>query len=382
MENQTEKENPNMLLAEPEESEAEEKKQQEETEAEQSIEATSDEEAKSEESDSEQENWQELTAEVSMNSMQTDATQEGNKNLLLIGAVVLGFVIVFVVLFVILKKMEKKKRSLPLREETSNKGVVKLMKASADCPVNVASIHDVGMRGSQQDSFGLSDLMSEHFNEKGVMAVVADGMGGLSDGDKMSQLVVISMLKGFDEDKGNKPPASLLLKLVDDANKEAENELGQEKLGKCGSTVVAVIVKDRKLSWISVGDSRIYVFRNNRLVKLNVEHNYALELDHMVKTGELSMEEALSDPQRGALISYIGKGELDLVDQNENPILLEEGDRILLMSDGIFGTVPEGRICEIMNAPLLQACEQLEKEVRMANKSNQDNYTCVVLEVK
>ena len=123
------------------------------------------------------------------------------------------------------------------------------------------------------------------------------------------------------------------------------------------------------------------MYRKGKLIKLNQEHNYAAELDAMVENGELTEEEAMSNPQRGALTSFIGMGVLEMIDQNESPIALEKNDRILLMSDGIFGTISEKRIAELMDKPLLQACNQIELEINEINKRNQDNYTCVVLEV-
>ena len=168
---------------------------------------------------------------------------------------------------------------------------------------------------------------------------------------------------------------------MDEANTGVNKELGEEMLGKCGSTVVAVIVKERALSWISVGDSHIYVLRDDRLVKLNKDHNYGAELDEKVRTGEISFEEAAGDPKRAALTSYIGIGELELIDRNETPIALQKGDRILLMSDGIYGSASDEEITSAMAKPLRSALNTLESVVLSKNSAKQDNYTCVVIEV-
>ena len=311
---------------------------------------------------------------------------KNNVSNLWIGAIV--FCVFFIVCVVIFMRMKAKKKTRGKKEncninysETKN-NVVKIMGVGEMCSVKIASIHDVGKRSTQQDSFGISDIETAgDFEKKGVLAVVADGMGGLSAGDRVSQLAVVTMLRGFDEDNGVMPSPSLLLKLVCDANSEVNTELGEEKIGKSGTTLTAIIVKDKKLSWISVGDSHIYVWRNEKMIKLNHDHNYAAELNEKVNQGEMTIEEAMNNPQREALTSYIGMGKLDLVDQNETLISLENADRILLMSDGVFGTVSEMRIAEIMKQPLFYACEQLALEIQQKNKKNQDNYTCVVVEV-
>lgn len=375
--------NPNTLLEEQtEETITEQKKEsEEETITEQKTE--SEEETIVEKP----ETMEELTTEASVEENVSGNSENGSGLLFLF----IGFVIAFLLLslgiyFMILKK--KKYTNLSQIKETANtpyknKSSVKIMKTDKKCPVKIASIHDMGKRSSQQDSFGISDVTEgTDFENKGVLAIVADGMGGLSDGDRMSQMVVVTMLKEFDKENDEMPDSSLLLKLVDEASEEVLEDLGEEKTGRCGSTVTAVIVKNNKLSWISVGDSHIYVYRKGKLVKMNKDHNYAADLDAMVENGEITPEEAMNDPQRSALTSFIGMGNLELVDQNENPVALEKGDRILLMSDGIFGTVSEKRIAEIMAKPLPSACEKLETEIKEVNKQNQDNYTCVILEMK
>ena len=273
--------------------------------------------------------------------------------------------------------------SRTLAPVTPENDTIKVAESPEECPVYVASIHDVGRRSMQQDSFGLSDTEDAALVEsKGILAVVADGMGGLEDGERMSQIVVVSMLQGFDKASPEIPCDTLLRNLVDLANDAVNQDLGEEMIGKCGSTVVAVIIRENRLFWISVGDSHIYVYRNGKLVKMNRDHNYGTQLDESVARGEISIEEALSDKQRAALTSFIGIGDLELIDQNANPIGLESGDRILLMSDGIYGTVPFERLREILGQPLKQACLLIEKEIHEKNKVNQDNYTCVILEMK
>ena len=266
--------------------------------------------------------------------------------------------------------------------DTDDGSGIKIKAASAGRPIAIGSIHGIGSRNYQQDSFGFSDADDiELYKDKGFIAVVADGMGGLSDGDKVSQCVVISMLKGFEENNDEIPMPSLLLKLVNDANEEVNDLLESIGGGRSGSTLTAVIIRENKLSWISVGDSHIYVYRSGKLLKVNKDHNYAAELDEQVRRGMISEEEALSDPQRAALTSYIGMGTPEYIDQNEKPLILEKGDRVLLMSDGVYGTVSDEKICELMGYKLRQSCIMIENEIRHSNKRNQDNYTCVILEI-
>ena len=321
----------------------------------------------------------------------TPKQNEGINPVFLIGGCALAGALIAAIAFALFYGRKRKKQKEMDNDQTyepyMNGGEqdmsVKVILDEKDAPVSIGRIHDVGRRSMQQDSFGVSDTdYISKIKKKGVMAVVADGMGGLSDGERMSQMVVVKMLQGFDASPDDAIPSSTLLGLVGEANEAVNSELGDERIGKCGSTVVAVILKDRKLSWISVGDSHIYVYRKGQLIKLNTDHNYGVELDRKVQNGEISFEEASTDPQRAALTSYIGIGDLELIDQNETPIAMEKGDRILLMSDGVYGTVDERAIAEMMALPFRKALSAIDRAVLAREKNNQDNYTCVVIEVK
>ncbi|HAG68806.1 MAG TPA: hypothetical protein DCL38_02400 [Lachnospiraceae bacterium] len=303
------------------------------------------------------------------------------------GAVLLA--VIAIVLFIKIRKQRRKRamegmpESQTVEDEDMAETAVKVLVENADIPVTVGSIHDTGMRNMQQDSFGISEVPdAESFKKQGILAVVADGMGGLSDGERMSALVVVTMLREFEASKADPAPASTLMRLIDAANSAVNKELGDERLGKCGSTVVAVIVKERSLSWISVGDSHIYVYRDGKLLKLNKDHNYGAELDEKLKRGEISFEEAARDPKRAALTSFIGIGELELIDHNDIPAALEKNDRVLLMSDGVYGTIGEAEIIEALRLPFKKALKAMDRAVRARQKSTQDNYTCVMIEIK
>ncbi len=117
--------------------------------------------------------------------------------------------------------------------ELSGVKTVKMTEVYEGCPLCIGSVHDIGKRDMQQDSFGISSCDDEDtVLDKGVLAIVADGLGGLADGDRMSQIVVVNMLQGFEEADSSNPPSSILMGLVDKATTEVNNDLGEEKIGK------------------------------------------------------------------------------------------------------------------------------------------------------
>jgi serine/threonine protein phosphatase PrpC len=248
---------------------------------------------------------------------------------------------------------------------------------SAPRGIQAANIQGAGARESQQDSFGVTDITD---TRRGVFAVVADGMGGTVGGGEISRIVTTHMLQAFQSSHDAGDPAALLLRLVSGAQDKARAYIERVGNQTSGSTVVAAIVKDGGVYFVSVGDSRICLLRGGSLVQLNREHTCASKLDERAARGEISLDQARNDPQRGALTSYIGlDGQLQ-IDNNAKPIPVTEGDRLLMMSDGVFGTLSEAELTAAASAANIhEAGAAVEQAVKAKQKPNQDNFTAILL---
>ena len=238
----------------------------------------------------------------------------------------------------------------------------------------ISKVHGIGSRESQQDSFSVSPV--ELLDSKGVLTVVSDGMGGLSDGDKVSQMVVSTMLEGFFV--GEEAPQQRLYRLVQEANR-AVNYYLDNKNSRSGATVVAGLLKDNAFYYISVGDSRIYLYRNGQLMQLNREHIYRNELMHEALNNGKSINDAFRAERGGSLTSYLGMGQLKYVDAPAAPILVQPGDKLILMSDGIYNTLSNGELEDCLLLSCEEAAEEIEKLIKEKAKTHQDNYTAVIL---
>ncbi len=249
------------------------------------------------------------------------------------------------------------------------------------CTVRIGNAHHIGARESQQDAFIISDIGNQAlFRKKGVFAVVADGMGGLSNGALVSTTATKSLLGSFNSRNFQSDPATELLSMLGRANDEVNAVLGHAGPGKSGSTVVAALIQDRQLYWFSVGDSRISLMRGGAIFQLNREHTYGADLDEKAAMGELSFEAAKSDPQRSAVTSYLGMGRLEKIDRNVRPLQLLKGDRLLLMTDGVFGTLTDEEILSAMAFAPHESAQRLQQLILHKNKPKQDNFTAIVLE--
>jgi len=239
----------------------------------------------------------------------------------------------------------------------------------------------IGSRESQQDCFIISDISNtELCEQKGILGVVADGMGGMADGAEASAIVSRTMLQYFNEVPSSGRPELDLLNMVNIANDNVCRYMTGRDPG--GSTVVAAIIQGDHFHWITVGDSRIYLFRNGAIKQINREHIYAVELDERAARGEISWESAAGDSKRAALTSYLGMRDLEKIDRNLHPVQLVDGDRVLLLSDGIFDTLTDNEILETMFLPPQESAIQLKEKTLAKQNPNQDNLAAVILEYR
>ena len=235
---------------------------------------------------------------------------------------------------------------------------------------------ELGCREEQQDYFAYNDIFDMDVVKKfGCAAVLSDGMGGLKNGRDAAVAGVEAFLQSYRDyaDESDDIDSAMREALLD-ANEAVKRCTG------AGATMVAVIVKGSCLNWISVGDSRIYLFRNNCLRQLNREHTYAEELDSMYRRGEISREEALNNPERRALTSYLGLPEIVNIDHKSDFHLLPH-DIIMLCSDGLYNTLSDDEISNILSSESETIAEDLTRASLIKNNIQQDNITVVLLKI-
>ena len=240
--------------------------------------------------------------------------------------------------------------------------------------IKVGHAQHIGRRSDQQDSYGITSLSDAPM--KGLLAVVADGMGGMSDGALISRTAVQTIMGGFQSLPVEKNPPLHLVRLACGAHKAIKQ---LPSAGQGGSTLLMAYVFDEWLFTLSIGDSRMYLMRDHTLMQLNREHTYSVELDERAALGEITLEQALNDPQRKALTSYLGIDDLQKIDRTIRPFPLRRGDRIALMSDGVFGTISDSEIQMLLELPPQQAAQQIQEAVLLKNQPRQDNLTVVVV---
>ncbi len=201
---------------------------------------------------------------------------------------------------------------------------------------------------------------------------VADGMGGHKGGDVASQLALETLEAGFREQRGSLP------QLIRDANAAVlERSRSDNAVRGMGTTLTAVVMEGTSALFAHVGDSRAYLLRAGDLRQLTEDHTLVAR---MVRSGEISAEEAEVHPHRSVLTRALGtEAEVDV---DEFDVALTDGDRLLLCSDGLTGMVTEEQIAAILSAaPDPQ--DASDRLVRAANRAGGvDNITVVILDME
>ncbi|GFP75486.1 PP2C family protein-serine/threonine phosphatase [Clostridium fungisolvens] len=260
---------------------------------------------------------------------------------------------------------------------------LKLDSMSSGANISIGNAQNIGRREEQQDSFAISDISNKQlYSEKGIFAVIADGMGGLANGRVSSNIVVESLLRYFSEQHFISSAQIELRNMIISANEKLLDYLHSTGNGRSGSTAIAVIIKEYELYWISVGDSRIYLYRGNRLYTLTRDHAYVTELLQKAIKGKIDFEEVLTHPDRRALTSYMGVEQLTDIDQNIKAFHLQPGDKVLLCSDGIYGSLDETEMAKVLMSDPQTSAFELEQRVLEKAYKGQDNLTTVVIGIE
>lgn len=273
-----------------------------------------------------------------------------------------------VVPFLLLRR--KRKQRAHAAPDGSGAPVTGRPKAARNPPVEAANLQGIGQREEQQDAFGLSSLAA--YEKQGMLAVLCDGMGGMAQGREIAQAVAADILARFP--LGDEEAISSWHEALASINRGVCARHG----GNGGTTLVmAYLLLDKLWCW-SVGDSDIFLLRENRLYAVNQRHEYLNDLFAKALDGALPLAQALEDPQRGALSRYIGHAQFGC-DFTIDPFPLKDGDALLLCSDGVSDTLSLHELHQALMLPPEACCAELERGILAAEKANQDNYTAIAI---
>jgi len=212
---------------------------------------------------------------------------------------------------------------------------------------------------------------------KGVLIVVADGMGGCQGGEVASQIAVETVTRAYYDHAGD--PQAALASALEDAN-YAIYDLSRHRaeLTGMGTTCTALAIHGRLACSAHVGDSRLYLVRSNSIYQMTEDHSVVTEL---VKQGILTADAARRHADRNLILRALGSRAAVEVATWEHPLPVRSGDRFVLCSDGLHDTVTDEEIrLAAETAEASAACKSLVATAR--ERGGYDNITVAIARVE
>lgn len=233
-----------------------------------------------------------------------------------------------------------------------------------------------GDRDYQQDQV---ELIQHPRVPSCLLAVLADGMGGRSGGRKASDQVMLTSRQLFLRfDPETDDPRALLRQLVNEAHMVIKLTAVAAEQEPHSTVAAFVLLPNGESHWAHAGDSRIYHFRQGRLLHRTTDHSYVQTL---INQGELSEQQALDHPHANILMGCLGT-------ENDPPIdlhavnKLNAGDALMACSDGVWHYfTPEELASTVAMLSPREACEFLIQKARTRAHGAGDNLSLVVVKL-
>ena len=241
--------------------------------------------------------------------------------------------------------------------------------------IDACAAQHQGDRKEQQDRVAILP----HARRKGVaLAVVADGMGGHTGGALAAEQVVHTAKTNLDQFLGaDETPQQMLRNSMQEAHTliKASRVMNEKDPH---STAVMLLLQPGRVTWGHCGDSRLYHFRGKQLVRRTVDHSY---VEHLVATGKITAQQALTHPNRNVLLASLGGQEDPRVSLDE-VTELTAGDAFVLCSDGLWGYFDDGELASVVaDNSARRACELLIDKARQRANGGGDNLSLAIIKL-
>jgi len=246
---------------------------------------------------------------------------------------------------------------------------------------DIAGAQIDGARDYQEDAFLITRLSNSSGDRGASLIIVADGMGGHAAGNVASNMAVQTFNKHLTSHFPSEQMSSVLREAVLQANNSITETVRETAALKgMGCTLVATVIDDKDLRWVSVGDSHLYLVRDGQVLKKNADHSYGGFLARMAEAGKPIEPEA--GFSRNMLMSALTGDDIADIDCPDNALELQPGDRVIIASDGL-DTLSHGKLAtHVEKAGTAKECvDALLKAVQDARMPRQDNTTVIVVMV-
>jgi PPM family protein phosphatase len=234
------------------------------------------------------------------------------------------------------------------------------------------SVFQVSRKGGREKN---EDRMGYCYTRESGLFVLADGMGGHPEGEIAAQLALQTVSALFQKEA--RPVVADVPGFLRSSLMAAHHQIiryagDNGMLDTPRTTLVVAVVQDGCATWIHCGDSRLYVVRNGSLLTRTRDHSY---MEHQ-PPGVVRMDRI----NRNILFTCLGSPTKPVFDVT-GPVTLLQGDKILLCSDGLWGTVGEDEIVyQLANLPVSDAVPDLVERALRKGGERSDNVTLLAME--
>lgn len=240
--------------------------------------------------------------------------------------------------------------------------------------MNIVGMTDIGqIRLKNEDAFDFG-----FFDDGAAWSIVCDGMGGAKGGQIASGMVIDIVGSKIKKCYNKLMPVTsfenLFLSSITTANVSVYDRSSVDAdLHGMGTTIVGAIVKNNDACIAHVGDSRAYKVHAGEIVQITKDHSLVQE---MLDNGQITVEEYNTNPIKNIITRAVGINEE--IDIDFDFVKIEDGDALILCSDGLSGLLSETEILEIYNNNKFEILT--EKYIEKANEyGGRDNITVVVM---
>lgn len=213
----------------------------------------------------------------------------------------------------------------------------------------------------------------------GTMAVVADGIGSANTGAICAQIAVDTILDQFEPYWELNNPAYFFRTAFFEANRRIQETIGDRRGGACAG----VVFLDRThLHYAVAGDVRIALLRGEELIPLSKGQTLDVLAAQAYEEGKISRQDAVWSMEEKRIWNYLGQDGFHEIEICENPIRLKAGDKVLLISKGVFEELSWREMEDILvdNQPAQELAGRLIRETEQKNDPEKDNGSVILIQ--
>lgn len=232
----------------------------------------------------------------------------------------------------------------------------------------------LGDRKEQQDAV-FSSLVKDQ-----AVAIVADGMGGLENGRCASNTAVRTLKELLDTNPSKENMQEFYFNAINKIDSAVYT--ARQGASKSGTTLVSATITGNRIDWLSIGDSRLYLIRDDQIAQLTKDHTLKNYIERNKDNPEIIASLGPIDEMKlDALTSYVGMDGVSFYDINVKKCQVEHGDYILLTSDGLYKGLEDEEIKDIIStgANLEDIGNTLLEKVKEICAGMQDNTSFILI---